>query len=253
MPIVHCAACGKACTVNTSQAKKFKYCSRICKYAKYSTPEAKAAKLSNRRARQARNDKKRKEKHYQWQKDYNRENHEKRRAVVLKSRIKNAEKIKEKRKAHWEKNIEIERARLRESYAKHRDKRIAYGVVYRAEHPRQVKEYSRAYSKAHPEYVRDNNLRRRARRKAVLNDLTVAQWEEIQQAYSHRCAYCGNKPKRLTQDHIIPLSKGGQHTVSNIVPACASCNSKKKAGPPLIPVQPMLLTIAPKKKKKSSG
>ena len=33
--------------------------------------------------------------------------------------------------------------------------------------------------------------------------------------------------ERLTQDHVIPLSKGGQHIKENIVPACPSCNSKK--------------------------
>jgi len=28
-------------------------------------------------------------------------------------------------------------------------------------------------------------------------------------------------------DHVIPLSKGGKHLPSNVVPACASCNSSK--------------------------
>jgi 5-methylcytosine-specific restriction endonuclease McrA len=60
-------------------------------------------------------------------------------------------------------------------------------------------------------------------------------------AYGHCCVYCGRKMQRLTQDHITPLSRGGNHTKSNIVPACRSCNSKKGTGEPLVPVQPMLL------------
>ena len=104
----------------------------------------------------------------------------------------------------------------------------------------------RAYSMAHPEVASTTKARRRAHKLgAAINDLTNAQWEEIKAAYGHRCVYCGRKRKRLTRDHISPLSKNGDHTASNIVPACRSCNSRKHAGPPLIPVQPLLLTISP--------
>lgn len=29
-------------------------------------------------------------------------------------------------------------------------------------------------------------------------------------------------------DHIIPLARGGKTTKGNVVPACKSCNTKKK-------------------------
>lgn len=38
-----------------------------------------------------------------------------------------------------------------------------------------------------------------------------------------------------------------------ITGACSSCNSKKHTGPPPIPVQPMLLTVAPRKKTGQRG
>ena len=51
------------------------------------------------------------------------------------------------------------------------------------------------------------------------------------------CAYCGieTKPKNkakngleyTTMDHVIPLSKGGDHTMENVVIACNSCNARK--------------------------
>jgi 5-methylcytosine-specific restriction endonuclease McrA len=41
-----------------------------------------------------------------------------------------------------------------------------------------------------------------------------------------KCQYCGSK-KKLTIDHIIPKSKGGQSTWFNLVTACNKCNSKK--------------------------
>lgn len=42
----------------------------------------------------------------------------------------------------------------------------------------------------------------------------------------HTCQYCGSF-KQLTVDHIIPTSKGGTETWTNLVTACRSCNEKK--------------------------
>ena len=119
--------------------------------------------------------------------------------------------------------------------------------------------WARRSYKKHPERAHAKRRARRARiQGAAVNDLTDQQWEEIQQAYGYRCVYCPpqcwrcqRQKHHLTQDHITPLSQGGNHTVSNIVPACLSCNSKKFKGPPLAPVQPLLLTLAPARKPKA--
>lgn len=42
------------------------------------------------------------------------------------------------------------------------------------------------------------------------------------------CCYCGNESD-LTLDHLIPQFKGGRHSADNLVVACRSCNSSKKA------------------------
>jgi len=68
------------------------------------------------------------------------------------------------------------------------------------------------------------------RKKAVLlteNPLTADEWAEILREHDHHCRYCGKKAK-LTIDHVIPLTKGGEHSQDNVVPACQSCNSKKR-------------------------
>jgi len=49
----------------------------------------------------------------------------------------------------------------------------------------------------------------------------------------YRCQYCGRsaadlKPREgLTRDHLVPLSRGGINDWSNVVTACASCNTRK--------------------------
>lgn len=56
---------------------------------------------------------------------------------------------------------------------------------------------------------------------------TLEEWKEIKKNHNYRCAIC-KKRKKLTIDHKIPLSKGGEHNKNNIQPLCFSCNSKKK-------------------------
>ena len=40
------------------------------------------------------------------------------------------------------------------------------------------------------------------------------------------CQYCGARAE--TMDHIVPRSRGGQHTWDNVVAACRRCNAKKR-------------------------
>lgn len=49
---------------------------------------------------------------------------------------------------------------------------------------------------------------------------------EVLRRDNHTCQYCGSG-KHLTLDHVIPRSKGGQHTWNNVVAACVRCNSRK--------------------------
>lgn len=42
----------------------------------------------------------------------------------------------------------------------------------------------------------------------------------------YQCVYCGSK-NNLTLDHVVPRSKGGKTSWTNLVTACQDCNSKK--------------------------
>lgn len=45
-----------------------------------------------------------------------------------------------------------------------------------------------------------------------------------------QCQYCGviEAPKDMTIDHVIPRSRGGGNTWSNLVTCCKKCNQKKR-------------------------
>lgn len=53
--------------------------------------------------------------------------------------------------------------------------------------------------------------------------------DELYLLDSYTCQYCGQckSPLELRPDHVVPVSKGGQHSFDNIVTACVSCNAKK--------------------------
>lgn len=54
-----------------------------------------------------------------------------------------------------------------------------------------------------------------------------------------RCAYCGTTQGRIEIEHMLPVSRGGTDSWSNVVLACAACNAQKggltpaEAGMPL--------------------
>ena len=43
---------------------------------------------------------------------------------------------------------------------------------------------------------------------------------------NHQCVYCGSN-KQLTLDHVLPKSRGGENTWTNLVTSCFKCNLKK--------------------------
>ena len=66
---------------------------------------------------------------------------------------------------------------------------------------------------------------KRAEVKAA-GDLTEEQWEAICRFYSFQCAWCELR-HASQQDHVYPVSRGGKHTASNVVPSCEFCNVAK--------------------------
>lgn len=172
---------------------------------------------------------------------YRANNKEKISAANKKWRIENKEYVQTKMKEWYEANQEHVQSYTRQRYIEKKEQIDQQKKAYRAANREKVLNWMRQWVAKNRAKVRARNAKRRALKMgAPRNDLTPQEWQDIQAAYAHRCVYCGRKT-RLTQDHITPLSKGGSHTKSNVVPACRPCNTRKKDRAPLIPVQPLLL------------
>lgn len=72
-----------------------------------------------------------------------------------------------------------------------------------------------------PSVIRLNRFIKRPRVKVKLTR------REIFARDNHTCQYCGAVGGDLTVDHVLPRSRGGEHTWTNVVTACRQCNHRK--------------------------
>lgn len=79
----------------------------------------------------------------------------------------------------------------------------------------------------HRDKLRLKVSKRRARLADVDDGFTIEDWNKTLETFGNKCVYCESRDTP-TIDHWIPLARGGRHHIGNIVPACKSCNYKKK-------------------------
>lgn len=82
-------------------------------------------------------------------------------------------------------------------------------------------------SKRHVFYTQQRKYRVENASAPDSKSLTPEWFRSLCNEYGDRCIYC-HQPKKLSMDHVLPITRGGLHTASNIVPACGPCNSSKK-------------------------
>lgn len=82
---------------------------------------------------------------------------------------------------------------------------------------------TRAWRIANPERRKANHRNERARKAGATGVVTVEEFATLKDY----CLCCGRDDVLITVDHIVPISKGGLHHISNLQPLCKSCNSRK--------------------------
>lgn len=169
--------------------------------------------------------------------------------------MKNKEKLQERSKEYYKNNYkgnEDLKVKNSERYYKNKDKIIEKSRKYSKENREKINETRRKYNEKNSERIKERrriyneghkevkrlwqqnnkdkvNIQKQARRaskKELPNTLNEKQWNMIKEKFNNKCCYCGEETP-LEQEHFIPISKGGEYTVNNIIPACKRCNCSK--------------------------
>ncbi len=119
-------------------------------------------------------------------------------------------------------------------YEKNRDRIIEQARIYRAENSDSLVVKAKKWSADNPEKRRAISRAYKHRRRAIekKGDSTadLMEWEA---GAEKKCYWCGIKClEKYHVDHYEPLSRGGTHTIDNLVIACQSCNLHKSAKDP---------------------
>jgi len=151
---------------------------------------------------------------------------------------KNKEKMQEYRRNYRKKNKEKIKAGKKRYYSdpSNREKINASQRRYYKKHKEEIdawrKEYNKRYTKEHPEIMRKENAKRRARKAQAPSEPWTH--EEIAAQGTGFCPYCGKEiglvydSKIMHIDHMIPLTReGGTNLIENLEPVCCRCNMKK--------------------------
>ena len=112
---------------------------------------------------------------------------------------------------------------------------------WRQRNPKRSCELRQKWAQANPEKVREikriSDAKRHAKRARAEGYYTAQEWIKLKEEYNLTCLGCGihesellSRPqkteRKLTPDHIVPLSRGGTNWISNIQPLCLPCNKK---------------------------
>jgi hypothetical protein len=209
---------------------------------KYTPEERKARKKESDRLYRERNKDKLREKSRKYYHDNRDKCLEYNKKWVAENKEKRNEYENQYRLTH--RQSERERWRLWYSDENNAQKRIEYNKKYRKENKDKIKEYQSnnreainaiklRSQKKHPETHRDTEHKRRARKNSChcesINNI------EIYERDKWVCKICNNPvdkdlkwPDMMSPslDHIIPLSKGGNHVATNVQLAHLRCNIK---------------------------
>lgn len=136
-------------------------------------------------------------------------------------------KIQKRRKAYSEANKDKISEYHKNYYSKNKKYFKLRNESYYKTNKEKVRLLVRSYAKKNPDKVKIYSENKRSRKFGSRDRVSLDEWNAILNRFGHKCLCCGKEGIKLTQDHVIPLTLGGRHSIDNIQPLCTSCNSRK--------------------------
>jgi 5-methylcytosine-specific restriction endonuclease McrA len=103
-------------------------------------------------------------------------------------------------------------------------KKAVYFKANSAKRTATAKAWNQANKQRYHQHVANSKMKRKIAQEARTFKILDKEYRKL---YASACAFCGST-KKITMDHIIPISRSGNHSVGNLQPLCQSCNSSKK-------------------------
>jgi 5-methylcytosine-specific restriction endonuclease McrA len=131
-----------------------------------------------------------------------------------------------RRKIQYQEKKEYRREKARGAYAKNPEKQLIASQKWREKNKEKYAAYVHFWYKNNPDAIKRSRMRRSAReRNAGIFLITT---KEIIKLKQQPCFYCNSKNK-IEIDHRVPVSRGGAHSIGNLVAACILCNRSKNS------------------------
>ena len=158
-----------------------------------------------------------------YNKSYNLQNKQQVTEQKSKYRQANADKLRASQREYYANNKDLYAIKAKAWRSKNFESKKAYDKQYAEANKDKTKAAAKRFALRHPERISLNRQKRRARlAKARVYKVTA---KDLAAVLSAPCIYCGSPSKHV--DHVIPLSRGGNHSVGNLAPACQECNLAK--------------------------
>lgn len=156
-------------------------------------------------------------------------------AIARRERSGRAAQCKECKKSYYWKKREDALNYRKRYYAENRDKQTREAAARHARNMADPEFAERRRQKtaknqaANPHWGWAKSYRWRARQlglTAIVEQFTKA---DVSERYGGACFYCGGMFEQI--DHFIPVAAGGPHSLENVRPCCARCNTSKRSTP----------------------
>ncbi len=136
----------------------------------------------------------------------------------------NKDKELNRKREYYQANKATLLQKKKEYYKSNKAKILEKREQYRNENYEIIFQAQRDYVEANRELTRFRARARKARKRA--NGIYQIGIQEELKLRAKPCFYCGSL-EEIQLDHVVPVSRGGVHSIGNLVPACRPCNSSK--------------------------